>query len=98
MSKTRGYWHRKQRGLDITRLMARDGDGCSICGSRLDRSVREVNHPRCISFDHILPRSRGGTTELSNLRLAHRDCNSARGNDPLVEEPEVSASGGGTTP
>lgn len=29
--------------------------------------------------DHIVPRSRGGTDELANLRPAHRSCNSRRG-------------------
>lgn len=29
--------------------------------------------------DHVTPRSKGGTDELSNLRPAHHSCNSARG-------------------
>jgi 5-methylcytosine-specific restriction endonuclease McrA len=32
------------------------------------------------SADHVLPRSRGGSDALENLRPAHRACNSARGN------------------
>lgn len=32
------------------------------------------------TVDHVVPRSRGGRTELANLRLAHRRCNGSRGN------------------
>lgn len=89
--KTRGFWHRKQRGIDITRLMSRDGENCTICGGPLDRSIRTENHPETISFDHILPRSRGGLSTLDNLRLAHRQCNSDRGNDPLEDAVEATS-------
>lgn len=41
-----------------------------------------------VSFDHIVPRSHGGLSNLANLRLAHGICNSRRGNDPLVEDDE----------
>jgi hypothetical protein len=34
------------------------------------------------SLDHIMPKSLGGGPEIENLRLAHRRCNSYRGNDP----------------
>lgn len=32
------------------------------------------------SRDHIIPRSLGGTNDISNLALAHKLCNSKRGN------------------
>lgn len=88
MSKARKPWVHKQRGIDITRLMARDGKDCTICGDALERSLREPNHPRYITFDHIVARSAGGDSKLSNLRLAHRSCNEVRGNDPVVETVE----------
>jgi 5-methylcytosine-specific restriction endonuclease McrA len=66
--------------------MARDGDRCTICHDLLDRALRDFHHPRYITFDHIVPRSAGGLSDLANLRLAHQHCNHARGNDPLVEE------------
>lgn len=90
MSKTRRPCFAKQRGLLITRLMARDGANCSICGSPLDLKKRRSprsRDPDQISLDHITPRSAGGLTKLDNLRLAHAACNWSRGNDPLdIEE------------
>lgn len=79
-------WHRKARGLRITRIMSRDGCLCSICRDPLDRGLTDEHHPRYITFDHILPRALGGTDREDNLRLAHRRCNELRGCDPLIEE------------
>lgn len=31
------------------------------------------------TIDHLVPRSRGGSSDLVNLRLAHRRCNNQRG-------------------
>lgn len=86
MAKAKRFWYSKIRWLNVTRLMARDVGNCAICGSQLNRKLRDHDHPLYVTFDHIVPRSRGGGNELGNLRLAHSSCNSARGNDPLIEE------------
>ena len=44
------------------------GRVCHICGK-----------PGATSADHLLPRSRCGTDAITNLRPAHRRCNSRRG-------------------
>lgn len=36
-------------------------------------------HPHGPSADHLVPRARGGSDDLANMRPAHRVCNSARG-------------------
>lgn len=86
MSKYRFSRHNRARWRLVTRLCARDGDACSICGAPMDRRLREPEDPLYITFDHILPRSAGGLDAFVNLRLAHRSCNEARGNDPLQED------------
>lgn len=50
------------------------GERCWLCGSPI------LGEP--VTVDHVLPRSRGGTDDLDNLRPAHRACNLARGNRP----------------
>lgn len=70
---------RKERGLKITRLMARDGLDCALCGHALDRAVRDPEHRDYITFDHIQPQALAGVDEFSNVRLAHRGCNMLRG-------------------
>lgn len=35
------------------------------------------------TIDHLVPRSKGGSNALSNLRLAHKWCNSTRGTMPV---------------
>lgn len=36
-----------------------------------------------VSLEHLLPRSKGGKTELSNLVLASKEKNQIRGNQPI---------------
>lgn len=80
-AETRSEWRLllliKRRGL------------CAICGHRFPREG-ELSKSAAIAFaptfDHIVPRSRGGTDSLDNLRLAHRKCNHARG-DGSVSKP-----------
>lgn len=55
-------------------VLAECGDRCHLCGS-----------PGADTVDHIVPRSRGGTHELDNLRPAHLACNSARQDKTLDE-------------
>lgn len=86
MSKVRRDFFAKKRGQRVTQLMARDGTNCTICGEALDRKIQDPESPRFITFDHKVPISHGGTSMTGNLRLAHRECNMRRGNQPLTEE------------
>ena len=65
----------------VRRLRARDGDLCTLCGCLIDFSLRP-NDPGAVSLDHVVPRVHGGGSRVSNLRLAHRACNSRRGSSP----------------
>ena len=48
------------------------GDRCGYCDAKLGTEE--------ITFDHILPRSRGGRSEWKNLALACVACNTRKGN------------------
>lgn len=65
-------WTRKR----VRRLMARDGTACWICGIELTIDTA--------TLDHIIPRSKGGTFALHNLRLACSPCNNKRGNSDVI--------------
>lgn len=69
----------KLHGLTVTRLMARDGTTCALCGRPLDRKLAD-GHPSAVTLDHVIPTSHGGGEEFANLRLAHASCNEMRGN------------------
>lgn len=49
-------------------LIERDGYQCKNCDSQEN-----------LSIDHIIPLSRGGSDELSNLRILCKSCNSSKG-------------------
>lgn len=56
----------------------RDEWVCQICKEPVDRAAHHMDD-WAPTLDHITPRSRGGSDEGENLRLAHRWCNSVRG-------------------
>lgn len=43
------------------------------------------SNPEFATWDHIVPKSKGGTNDRSNVKLAHRRCNELRGNS----DPEI---------
>ena len=53
---------------------------CGLCNTGIDKSLK-TPHPLSVCVDHILPWSKGGTDELSNLQLAHRKCNRLKSDD-----------------
>ena len=55
------HWQRKH-------LIDRDGAYCKICKCIFE-SKKDV------TLDHIIPISKGGDDEISNLQLAHFECN-----------------------
>lgn len=65
--------------LDMTRderieaLVHRDGLSCQYpgCEKPLDKED--------ITFDHWIPQSKGGTWDLSNLKMMHKKCNAIKG-------------------
>lgn len=57
--------------LEVKEIYKRDRKICHLCHRRVARNDA--------SRDHIRPRSLGGPDYATNLRLAHRLCNSRRG-------------------
>lgn len=51
---------------------------CAYCGTEVHRGLPPA-HPNAANLDHAIPRSRGGTNELSNLVVACFSCNQNRG-------------------
>jgi len=62
----------------FTEIAERDKGLCHMCGKRMGRQVWP--HPLSPSLDHVIPLSRGGVHDPTNVRLAHLGCNVAKGN------------------
>lgn len=64
------------------RLYRRDGGMCQLCGQPVSSGAFQL--------DHIIPKSKGGAFTWSNLRLAHKGCNSSRcdgeRSTPVIEQ------------
>jgi 5-methylcytosine-specific restriction endonuclease McrA len=55
---------------------------CALCGHRFPREgelSERLAAEFAPTFDHVIPRSRGGRDERGNLQLVHYACNRARG-------------------
>lgn len=63
-----------RHGVSVMELFNRDGADCSLCGEVIDMAVRHPDR-MCPTVDHVLPVSRGGSHDESNLALAHLTCN-----------------------
>lgn len=79
--------HRSTTTRDRARARARRrNEACHICGKAIDYSLPWDN-PRALVIDHVDALARGGADELTNMRAAHRDCNStkrARAYAPII--------------
>lgn len=74
--------------ISIERLIKRDDSICYLCGDRVNiGDYSTLNDGTIItgesypSIDHVVPVSKGGTHTWGNVKLAHRFCNSIKGNE-----------------
>jgi 5-methylcytosine-specific restriction endonuclease McrA len=67
---------RFRRQVTNTFLFARDDYRCQFCG----RAGNDLRHRECLTRDHLVPISRGGTNEWTNVVTACSTCNTRKGN------------------
>jgi len=67
---------RFRRQVTNTFLFARDGYRCQYC----HRPQAELRHRECLTRDHLIPLSRGGDNEWTNVVTACSSCNTRKGN------------------
>jgi 5-methylcytosine-specific restriction endonuclease McrA len=72
---------RFRRQVTNTFLFARDHYRCQYC----NRSQFELKHRECLTRDHLVPLSRGGNNDWTNVVTACSTCNTRKGNH-LPEE------------
>lgn len=68
--------------FSVDDVIAKFGDNpsCYLTGQPID-----ISKPRTYSFDHIIPKSRGGDNSLDNLGLCTKAANQAK-NDMTLDE------------
>ena len=67
---------RFRRQVTNTFLFARDGYRCQYC----ERFHLELRGRECLTRDHLVPLSRGGSNEWTNVVTACSTCNTRKGN------------------
>lgn len=63
----------------LAAIAERDRWRCSICKKAVNPKL-EWPHPKSPSLDHVVPLSKGGAHDPSNVALAHLGCNTAKNN------------------
>lgn len=71
--------HRKQQMVD---LFNEQGGRCYYCGCEMTLRLGKKN---TATRDHVIPKSKGGPTELWNLVAACQQDNAAKGDMPLEQ-------------
>lgn len=78
----RRYYRRKAQTVGVPHeylaVAERDAWVCHLCSGPVDPTVSRRD-PLGGTVDHLVPVSRGGGDEASNVALAHRRCNVKRG-------------------
>ena len=67
---------RFRRQVTNTFLFARDDYRCQFCG----RTQHELKTRECLTRDHLVPLSRGGSNAWNNVLTACSSCNTRKGN------------------
>lgn len=65
-------------------VISRERGKCADCGKDLIQELEDNYH-----FDHILPLSKGGTNDLSNLQLLCGPCNLTKSNNPIPVKSSI---------
>lgn len=66
----------------VQTIIDRDGPECFLCKEPFSKK-------QPMTLDHWIPRSAGGTDEISNLRIAHRKCNTLKSDLIPVDDKTV---------
>src|SRR2546422_5466435 len=65
------------RALSRKNILLRDRNSCQYCGTVLPSGE--------LTLDHVIPRSRGGSSTCENLVACCHPCNPQKGNHPAAE-------------
>ena len=78
------------RVTQLTVLFHKQDGRCWLCNTqlRLPGDARDVSYP-VATIDHIIPVSRKGSGEITNLLAACCKCNRERGNNMFLTQSEI---------
>lgn len=82
-------WRWEYAGEDFTAwdVGERDSWICHLCGEDVDPEL-SFPHPRSRTSDHLVPFTKGGEHAMTNVKLAHLECNNLR-NNASIEEGKI---------
>jgi 5-methylcytosine-specific restriction endonuclease McrA len=79
------FYGAKVETVDPLVVALRDKYKCHICRKRVNMNL-DCKDKYSATMDHLVPISLGGDHSYANIRLAHRICNSRKGNRAVNEQ------------
>ena len=73
-----GYKNMRTREWRIRTLLRKQRGLCYVCKEPL--SIKDHEGPDYATIEHVIPLSKGGKDDLSNLAVSHQKCNTQKGN------------------
>jgi hypothetical protein len=80
-ARCRQYFAEYQSGINLSRIIKRDGSCCNYCGIRTTRHIHNADTQA--EIDHVIPISRGGGHVMENVVVCCRKCNNEK-SDKIV--------------
>jgi 5-methylcytosine-specific restriction endonuclease McrA len=70
------------RDKRLTELFNRQSGFCAYCDTKM---TLEIGHRHTATKDHVVPKSRGGNSNIYNLVASCYDCNQKKADKPLYQ-------------
>lgn len=77
--------HTSRKAKKRTLLFREQSGICALCDQPLPPLDAPIDKRLRPTLDHITPRSKQGTNQISNLQLTHAICNERRSSMPVHE-------------
>ena len=77
--------------VDYRAILRREGPWCHLCGLKIRKMTGRT--PMSLSFDHLVPISKGGAHIDDNIAPAHLRCNMRRGSGRIPAQLKLPSQG-----
>jgi 5-methylcytosine-specific restriction endonuclease McrA len=71
--------------LTKSNMLIRDNYSCQYCGTKVLKNKDDQRNEKAITWDHVVPRAKGGKSSWENLVICCKKCNTKKADKTLKE-------------